>query len=70
MTQIKGKITVVGLNKIEPIRRVFACEVSVNNVADKIKELIDAINILIRLEEERLNNTFDVLKEQNDDFRL
>jgi len=39
-------------------------------VADKIKELIDAINILIRLEEERLNNTFDVLKEQNDDFRL
>ena len=63
MTQIKGKITVVDLNKIEPIRRVFACEVSVNNVADKVKELIDAVNLLIQLEEERLNNTFTVLKE-------
>jgi len=70
MTQIKGKITVVDLNKIEPIREVFACGVTIDNVADKIEELIVAVNILIRLEEERLNNTFDVLKEQNDDFRL
>ena len=63
MTRIEGKTTVVGLHKIDPIRRVFACGITIDNVADKVKELIDAVNLLIQLEEERLNNTFTVLKE-------
>jgi hypothetical protein len=57
-------IKAIRLNKIGHIERIFACGLTVENVADKVEELIAAVNMLLALEEERLNNTYTILKEQ------
>jgi hypothetical protein len=57
------KTTVIGLELIKQLSTAYDHNPSIFPLESKINEIIRKVNLLIELEEERLNNTFTVLKE-------